>query len=239
MKKIITIKHDKLWGYELWLHSPLKFSQSKLEDGTPITSGPLIKILKADKPLSVQVHPDDKLAKELEGEPNGKSECWYIINKTNKTEYIVGIDTTDEKVIKQSLENKTFQEHLIKLKPQVGDFINVPAGLVHGVGAESKVLEVQQPSDTTYRFYDYDRLENGKPRELHIDKSIKSIKQLDWKLNPNNDGAYDVEGYEIKIFHKPETINAKGIVVDIEKEEAYVIDGNENIGFDHWALIKY
>ncbi len=240
MKKIIPIKHEKIWGYELVLHSPLKASQSKLEDGTPITDGPLIKILKADQPLSVQVHPDDKLAKELENEPNGKSECWYVLEKTNKTEYIVGIKTGDENIIKNSLKDKTFQEQLIKINPNIGDFINVPAGLVHGVGAESKVLEVQQPSDTTYRFYDYDRLQDGQPRELHIDKSIKSLKkELNWKLSKNTSGAYEVQEYQIKIFNSESKVENNGVVVDLDKEEAYMVEKNEQVNFKHWALITY
>ncbi|NQZ28792.1 MAG: class I mannose-6-phosphate isomerase [Mycoplasmatales bacterium] len=246
MKKIIPIKHDKIWGYELWLHSPLEKSRTKLIDGTETVGGPLVKIIKANKPLSVQVHPDDYLAKKLENEENGKSECWYILEATSKSEFIVGIKTNDEKEIKEALKEKRFFELLKTHTPVVGEFINVPAGLVHGVGQDSKVLEVQQPSDTTYRFYDYDRLENGQPRELHVDKSITSTKDLEWKLHSSEKlyKKYNIDKYSISLFeknHKNFKINTKSILVDLAKEEAYYVEpGDENkITFEKFALIEF
>ncbi|MCP4336831.1 MAG: mannose-6-phosphate isomerase [Mycoplasma sp.] len=245
MKKIIPIKHNKIWGYELWLHSPLEKSRTKLEDGSESIEGPLIKIIKANQPLSVQVHPDDLLAKELENEDNGKSECWYVLEASEKSEFIVGIKTKDESTIKDALKNKTFFELLKTHKAKPGEFINVPAGLVHGIGKDSKVLEVQQPSDTTYRFYDYDRLENGKPRDLHVDKSILSIKDWDWKLDSSEKDykKYNIESYSISIFKKDDnfTINKKSIIVDIEEEQAYYIEPGEEslIQFNKFALIEY
>ncbi len=238
MKKIIPIKHKKIWGYEIWLHSPLKKSQSKLEDGTEITDGPLIKIIKANSPLSVQVHPDDILAGELEGEKNGKAECWYVLESTNKSEFIVGVNNFKIDSIRKSLRNNTFENYLIKINPSIGSFINVPPGLVHGIGKESKVLEIQQPSDITYRFYDYNRLKDGKARELHIEKSLMSLKPLDWKIQANSKGFYEINKYKIKIFHKPSTNKSKSIVVDLKEEIAYIVDKNEKINFKHWALIK-
>jgi mannose-6-phosphate isomerase class I len=75
---------------------------------------------------------------------------------------------------------------LIKKRVRRGDFINVPAGMVHGIAANGKVLEVQQPSNTTYRFFDYNRLENGKPRQLHIEKSLAAIKDVSSYLKKEN-----------------------------------------------------
>ncbi len=246
MKKIIPIKHDKIWGYELWLHSPLKQSRTKLSNGEETTKGPLVKILKANKPLSVQVHPDDYLAKKLENEENGKAECWYVLEATPKSEFIVGIKTKDETEIKNALKDKKFFELLKTHTPVPGEFINVPAGLVHGVGQDSKVLEVQQPSDTTYRFYDYDRLENGQPRELHIDKSIISTKELNWELKSSEKlyKKYNINKYIISVFeqnNKNFKINKKSILVDIEKEEAYYIEPGEEqeVQFNRFALIEF
>ncbi len=241
MKKIIPIKHEKIWGYESWLHSPLTFSQSQLETGEKIIDGPLIKIIKADQPLSVQVHPDDELARELENEDNGKSECWYVLDKTDKSEFIVGLNNMDKQIIRDSFANKTFQNILKKIVPEKEQFINIPAGLVHGVGAQSKVLEVQQPSDTTYRFYDYDRLENGKPRDLHIEKSLKSIKDLDWHLEPfgANKNEYKVLNYNISFYKQNITLQKQGIVIDLNEEVGYLAEKDEEVKFKHWAFITY
>ncbi len=245
MKKIIPIKHKKIWGYELWLHSPLAKSRTKLEDGKETTEGPLVKIIKANLPLSVQVHPDDILAKKLENQENGKSECWYVLEASSESEFIVGINTNEESIIKNSLKNKTFFKLLKTHNAKIGEFINVPAGLVHGIGKGSKVLEVQQPSDTTYRFYDYDRLENGNPRELHVDKSILSIKHWNWKLKSSADHykKYDTENYSISIFenNKNFKIQKKSILVDLNKEQAYYVEPGDEyfVRFTKFALIEY
>ncbi|CAM9112894.1 class I mannose-6-phosphate isomerase [Mycoplasma todarodis] len=246
MKKIQPLHLNKIWGYEKWLHSPIPGRQTQVEDGTLVTNGPLIKIIKADKPLSIQVHPDDYLAKKLENEENGKAECWYVLEATPKSEFIVGITTQDEKEIKAALKEKRFFKLLKTHTPSVGEFINVPAGLVHGVGQDSKVLEVQQPSDTTYRFYDYDRLENGQPRELHVDKSIMSTKDLEWKLKSSEKlyEKYNIDKYSISLFekdHKNFQINTKSILVDLTAEEAYYVEpGDEaQITFEKFALIEF
>ncbi len=246
MEKIISIRHEKIWGYELWLHSPLKEHMTKTQNGEGTIGGPLVKIIKANQPLSVQVHPDDFLAKKFENEINGKSESWYILEATAESEFIVGIKTVEEQKIKQALNEKTFFDILNTHKPKPGEFINVPAGLVHGIGKDSKVLEVQQPSDTTYRFYDYDRLENGKPRKLHIEKSIKCAKQLKWKLESIKQEyqKYKTNEYSISIFSKKTNkfkLDKRSIIVDLENEEAYYIKpGEENkISFNHFALIEY
>ncbi|NQZ65830.1 MAG: class I mannose-6-phosphate isomerase [Mycoplasmatales bacterium] len=240
MIKIIPLIINKIWGYELWLHSPYKNMLTKREDGLETKEGPLIKIIKADRPLSVQVHPDDKIAKELENEPNGKSECWYVLEKSPKSEFVVGINLFDKEKIRESLLKKDFQKHLIKINPNVGDFINVPAGLVHGVGAESKVLEIQQPSDTTYRFYDYDRLENGKPRELHIEKSLHSLKDLSWKKESltKNFKSYSLNDYSIEIHKEKYFAPKNAIVIDLNSEIGYISEG-EIIDFKHYSIISY
>ncbi|CAM9127293.1 class I mannose-6-phosphate isomerase [Mycoplasma marinum] len=240
MIKVIPIRVEKIWGYEIWLHSTYKKKPTKTENDVETTKGPLIKIIKANRPLSVQVHPDDMLAQELEGQPNGKSECWYILEANKDTEFIVGIKTTDGKKIRESLKNGTFFRQLDIYIPKVGDFINVPAGLVHGIGGGSKVMEVQQPSDTTYRFYDYGRLENGKPRELHIEKSIKSIKQLEWKQESSTQDfkTQKCETYQVEI-HKTDFFAPKdSIVIDLELENAYISEG-EQIKFKHYAIVTY
>lgn len=135
----------------------------------------LVKILDAQEWLSVQVHPDDALALELEGEPRGKTECWFILSAQDdaKIQYDLknGISIQD---YADSIEQDKPTEHLQFMNVKSGDVIFVPAGTVHAIGPGILLYELQQTSDTTYRLYDWDRPGlDGKSRELHIEKGLK------------------------------------------------------------------
>lgn len=101
MKKIIPIRFDKIWGYEIWLSSPLKGKETLFEDGEKVSFGPLIKIIQANQPLSVQVHPNDEWAKKLENQDNGKSESWYVLEAKPGSSLVTGLSTFDEQVIRE------------------------------------------------------------------------------------------------------------------------------------------
>ena len=184
MKKILGQKIEKIWGYEIWLSSPIKGKQSLFEDNTPVEIGPLVKLIKTNMPLSIQVHPDDKLAMKLEGEKNGKNESWMILENKKNAELVIGLKNYDQKYIREALKKGTFEENLLKIHVNKKDFFNIPAGLVHGIGADITILEVQQPSDITYRYFDYSRLENGVERELHLEKAIMAQKDIKSDLSP-------------------------------------------------------
>ena len=134
----------------------------------------LVKILDAQEWLSVQVHPDDALAMELEGEPRGKTECWYILaaehDASIQYDLKSGMSVEDYAT---SIEQGKPTEQLQFLNVKSGDVIYVPAGTVHAIGPGILLYELQQTSDTTYRLYDWDRPGlDGKPRELHIEKGL-------------------------------------------------------------------
>ncbi|MEP7286391.1 MAG: type I phosphomannose isomerase catalytic subunit [Chloroflexota bacterium] len=135
----------------------------------------LIKLLDAQDWLSVQVHPDDKLAAELEGQPRGKTECWYIVDAAPDSQIVYGFSqATDAVGFRHAIESGTAKEMLQFVNVAPGDFIYVPAGTMHAIGPGLLIYELQQTSDTTYRVYDWDRMGlDGKPRDLHIDKSLK------------------------------------------------------------------
>ncbi len=225
MKKITSKRFDKIWGYELWVYSHIKGSETSLEDWTLPTGGPLVKIIQANQPLSVQVHPDDKMAKEVEGLPNGKSESWVILDAVPGAELIVGMKSYDKDLIRAKIKNGTFEDLLIKVKVKKGEFYNVPAGLVHGIGAGIKVAEVQQSSDTTYRYYDYNRLgDDGKPRALHIEKALAAQKDLSYNLEPisRHPLTYKTDA-GIQIFVKePTLVTKKTLVINLDTEESFI-----------------
>ncbi len=136
----------------------------------------LAKILDANDDLSIQVHPNDEMAKELENYPFGKTECWYILDAEPNTNIIIGINAKDKNDAKKLIENNDWDNLLKKQKLKKGDLFNIEAGTVHAILGGTVVYELQQSSDITYRLYDFDRREaDGSLRELHINKSLDVI----------------------------------------------------------------
>lgn len=135
----------------------------------------LTKIIDANTDLSVQVHPNDKYAKEHE-DSLGKTECWYIIDCDEDSELVLGHNANTKEEMREIIDEGSWDKLLRRVKIKPGDFFYIPAGTVHAIGSGTMILETQQSSDITYRLYDYDRLQDGKPRELHIEKSIDVTK---------------------------------------------------------------
>ncbi|KRL04153.1 mannose-6-phosphate isomerase, class I [Liquorilactobacillus oeni] len=146
----------------------------------------LTKILDAQSELSVQVHPDDAYAWKHEHEL-GKTECWYVLAADKNSKMIYGHHAKTRKQLEEMI-NEGDWEHLLRHVPvKAGDFLYVPSGTIHAIGRGIMVLETQQSSDTTYRVYDFDRVDKktGKKRELHIQQSIAvtNVPHVDPQLN--------------------------------------------------------
>lgn len=137
----------------------------------------LVKIIDANDFLSVQVHPDDSYAKAAENYPYGKNEMWYILDAPPESYLIIGLkDGTAKPDFEEAIKNGTVEECLNKLYVKPGDIVDIPAGLIHAIGKGILLAEIQQNSDITYRVYDYNRRGlDGKPRALHVDKSLDVI----------------------------------------------------------------
>ncbi len=131
----------------------------------------LIKVLFAREKLSVQVHPDDRMAQRY-GQPRGKTECWYALAAEPGAQVACGLKAgaTKER-IEAGIHDGTLEEWLNIVPICAGDMIYVDAGTVHAVWPGSILLETQQNCDITYRMYDY-----GRPRELHIEKSLEATR---------------------------------------------------------------
>lgn len=157
----------------------------------------LIKLIDARDNLSVQVHPDDEYALKNEGQ-YGKTEAWYIIDCDEGAQLIYGMKrdiTKDE--LKQSIENGTLLDCVNRVNVKKGDIFLINAGTVHAIGKGILLAEVQQNSNVTYRVYDYGRLQNGKPRQLHIEKAIDviNLKSLPCDGKPQG-GCEQLDGYK-------------------------------------------
>lgn len=158
---------------EFWKENPEFFGVDTSKTEFPL----LVKIIDAKADLSIQVHPDDEMANKLENYPYGKSECWYILEASEKSSIIYGLNSSDISEIKTMISENKWEELLSNTKVNEGEIYNIPAGLTHAIKEDNLILEVQQPCDITYRLYDYNRLEaDGSPRELHLEKGIASIK---------------------------------------------------------------
>lgn len=136
----------------------------------------LFKYLDAREDLSIQVHPNDELAKKRHNS-FGKTEMWYVMQADIDAELIVGFKekSSPEEYI-QNLNNKTLLNILDTKKVQQGDVFLLNTGTIHAIGAGIVIAEIQQTSDITYRVYDFDRVDaNGNQRELHVDLALEAL----------------------------------------------------------------
>jgi mannose-6-phosphate isomerase len=147
----------------------------------------LVKILDAQEKLSLQVHPPAGIANRLGGEP--KTEMWYIAEATADAELFVGLKRgTTKPAFAARIQNGTVAKSFHRLPVRAGDAMFLPSGRVHAIGAGNVIFEIQQNSDTTYRVFDWNRVDaSGQPRELHIEQSLESIDFEDFepKLVPS------------------------------------------------------
>ncbi len=173
--------HPALWGVESWEVSVHPAGPSLIANG-PLAGRSLrevlpdfhllIKVIDARTRLSVQVHPNERTAPLTGGDP--KTEMWCLL----KDGFIyAGLKPgTDSDAVASAVSSGRFEELLVRHDAKCGDAFFIPGGLVHAIGDDVKLFEVQQSSDTTYRLYDWGRVgKDGKPRELHVEKSLQAI----------------------------------------------------------------
>lgn len=143
----------------------------------------LIKIIDAKEDLSIQVHPNDAYAREHENGSLGKTECWYVLDCDEGATIIIGHNAASPEEMREMVEQERWTELLREIPIQKGDFFQIDPGCLHAIKGGTLILETQQSSDVTYRFYDYGRLENGKPRPLHIRQSL-AVTQAPFRPHP-------------------------------------------------------
>lgn len=193
----------------------------------------LVKIIDANTDLSIQVHPDDVMAKELE-DSRGKTECWYILNE-DPASIIYGLKVADKKEAIRLIDERKWDELLREVPARKGDFFIVEAGTVHAIKKGSLILEIQQASDITYRLYDYDRKDDdGKLRDLHLEESKKAI-----KINKNKEKIeeFEREGLKGRILTRNKYFEVYEYKIEgiseFEREKPYllysVVDGSGEI----------
>ena len=183
----------------------------------------LVKIIDAKDDLSIQVHPDDTYAAEHENGSFGKMECWYILDCEENSTLVIGHNAKTKEELTDMIENKRWGELIREIPVRKGDFIQIDPGTVHAIKGGITILETQQNSDITYRVYDYDRLSNGQPRQLHVKQSLDVITV---PAKPVEDSVIHVG--ETKVNELQELIRCqyyKVFKIDVDGEA--VIEDNE------------
>ncbi|MFK7803258.1 MAG: type I phosphomannose isomerase catalytic subunit [Anaerolineae bacterium] len=198
----------------------------------------LIKILDANRNLSVQVHPNDKYALEHEGNELGKTEMWVVLHAEPGAEVILGVaEGTTPELFKQAIEEGRLEPFLNRIPVQAGDHINVPAGSLHAILGGLLIAEIQQNSNTTYRVYDWNRMgHDGKPRPLHVEKAL-DVTNFN-QVAPGKSGATkisDSEGIKRELLNKTEYFTVERVMLEANA----CFKGNCNgETFEIWGVIN-
>ena len=155
----------------------------------------LFKFIDAKQDLSIQLHPNDELAKKRHNS-FGKTEMWYVMQADENARLIVGFkENSNPEEYKKALENKNLVAILNEVEVKAGDVFFLETGTIHAIGAGIVIAEIQQTSDITYRVYDFDRVDaNGNQRELHTELALDALNyntteahvQYDSKINKSN-----------------------------------------------------
>ncbi len=205
-------------------------------EGLPL----LVKFLDAADWLSVQLHPNDEQARQLEGEPRGKTEAWYVIAAEPDARLVIGLEpgTTPEQMA-AAIQNNTLEDMLVYAGVKPGDVLFVRAGTIHALGPGLLTYEIQQSSDTTYRLYDWGRMGlDGKPRDLHIEKGkqVANLDSLPQIVHTGDNPAQVVEivsaGYFTTLLYQLNDENGEEISLDTGGKRFHIltcIDGTATI----------
>lgn len=192
--KLQPVEKTPIWGRELWVIAAHEHGDSVIQNGAwkgktlrwlwqnrreyfggmegerfPL----LVKEITAEADLSIQVHPDNNYARVHENGASGKSECWYILEAREGASLILGHNARSRAEAERWIREDRWQDFLREVPVRAGDFFQIDAGCLHSIKGGIRLLEIQQNSDITYRMYDYNRPgKDGKPRPLHVEKSL-------------------------------------------------------------------
>ncbi|MCG2611223.1 class I mannose-6-phosphate isomerase [Flavobacterium sp. SM15] len=205
----------------------------------------LFKFIDAKEDLSIQLHPNDELAKKRHNS-FGKTEMWYVMQADEQSRIIVGFNeesSSDEYLI--HLENRTLSKILKEIPVKKGDVFFLETGTIHAIGAGILLAEIQQTSDITYRIYDWDRVDaNGNSRELHVDLALEAINykvvQAQRQYSTTNNQSNNVVNCEyfttniIPLDGNMKVVNANDsfmVYMCTEGEVMFVIDSDRSYSF--------
>ena len=170
----------------------------------------LVKLINSKEKLSVQVHPDDEYAKKVENSL-GKTEAWYVVEANPGASLIIGTKDCDKETFEKAIKEGRTEDYLNKIEVKKGDCFLINSGLVHAICEGVIIAEIQQNSDITYRIYDY-----GRPREIHVEKSLDVIKFDLEALNLSGIEFEEYDEYEKSILCKSDYFTIEKYVINKE-----------------------
>jgi mannose-6-phosphate isomerase len=190
----------------------------------------LIKLLDAREKLSLQVHPPENVAARLGGEP--KTEMWYVADAQPGAELYVGLRRGVTRAeFERKIKEGTVADCFHRVPVKAGDAMFLPSGRVHAIGAGLLIFEIQQNSDTTYRVFDWNRRGlDGKPRELHVEQSLRCINFDDFEpaLAAGDPGSSGRDGFQSRIlvndplFTVEHVVDRTGHLIDTRPAQAEI-----------------
>lgn len=185
--------------HDLWTGRRCEVFGSRHSSNPSLRFPLLLKLLDARDRLSVQAHPPEHRAVELGGEP--KTECWYFLEAGERASVFAGLrHGVTRRDFKEALDSGNLEKIIHRISVKSGESIFIPSGRLHAIGEDLVIVEVQQNSDTTYRVFDWNRPgPDGKPRELHREQALSSIKFDDFE--PTVTPASDPLVADCPFFH--------------------------------------
>ena len=209
----------------------------------------LIKLLDCHQWLSIQVHPNDQQAVQLEGHGfSGKTDRWFVLDAEVGAQIIAGVKPDIDKLeLEKSIRNGDIIDKLQHHQISKNDSIFIPAGTIHALGPGSTIYEIQQNSDVTYRVYDWDRLATA-GRQLHIDKSIEvTDPKLNVHLQKFNEDSFTIlnkifscDYFDLNLIQS----NGQTMIQNTDRESFHsltVIDGSALVEYknENYSLNQY
>lgn len=178
--------------------------------------------------LSLQIHPDDDVAAKS-GYPTGKNEAWYFLEAEENASIVYGQSTKNEQQLRSLIAQDRWNEIMQHLPVSQGDFVYLPAGMVHAMKKGSIVYEIQQATDVTYRFFDYHRKDkNGNERPLQLEEAISCV-------------HYDLTQAEAHPTPVTQQLPSGTVTTFIQNDSfcvrRYVIRGRQQFAFTHYQLM--
>lgn len=193
----------------------------------------LVKLIATSDRLSVQVHPDNEYALKNENE-FGKTEGWLIVEKGPSSKIVCGHNAKNQQELIKMVNEDQYDKLLRETEVEIGDFIPIYPGTIHAIGKDLVIVEIQQSSDVTYRFFDYHRKDkNGMERQLHVKQAIEvtSYEQNDFHIDNiyklKNDLLWDNDYFTVKKIN----VNEKQQIINTSNKAiiATVIEGKLNV----------
>lgn len=186
----------------------------------------LFKFIDAKEDLSIQVHPNDQLAKARHNS-FGKTEMWYVMQADENARLIVGFkNSSNQKEYISHLQQGTLLDLLEAYPVQTGDVFYLETGTIHAIGAGVLLAEIQQTSDITYRLYDWGRVDaNGEARELHTDLALEAINYNTTKSKITYDNIVENKSVTVvdSVYFKTNYLQLSSSYSWIKKEDAFTV----------------